>query len=167
MKLPTNRLDDPARLRELRRLNVLDTADEQFFDDLTRLAAEMFEAPIALISLIDEKRQWFKSRFGTDLRETPRELAFCAHTVDLSLPMVITDASKDPRFVAHPYVIDDPKIRFYAGAPLISEKGLTVGTLCVIDSVPKSISPLQVEQLVFMARQVMALLEQRVLRQPR
>lgn len=160
-----NRLDDPARLRELHRLKVLDTADEKFFDDVTRMAADLCEAPIALISLIDEKRQWFKSRFGTDIRETPRELAFCAQTLDLSRPMVVPDASMDPRFQNHPYVLYDPMIRFYAGAPLVTASGHTVGTLCVIDSVPKSISPLQIEQLVFMAAQVVEMLEQRAARE--
>jgi GAF domain-containing protein len=154
-------LDSAERLSELKRLLVLDTAAEQAYDDITRMAAALCGTPIALISLVDENRQWFKSRIGLQAQETPREMAFCAHTVVAQAPLVVEDATQDARFVANPLVTGEPNIRFYAGAPLVTSTGQTLGTLCVIDTKPRHISAEQLAQLEFMARQVIAMLEKR------
>ncbi|MBI1208619.1 MAG: response regulator [Azospirillum sp.] len=125
--------DERARLAALRRYRILDTAPEDRFDRLTRLAAHLFQAPIALISLLDDRRQWFKSRVGLAVTETPRDLAFSAHTILSEDVMVVSDASVDPRFSDNPLVLSTPQIRFYAGAPLRTADGFAVGSLCVID----------------------------------
>jgi len=127
------------RLRALEDYGVLDTAPEEAFDRLTSLAADLFDAPIALVSLIDAERQWFKSRYGLDAASTPREWAFCAHTIEQARQstLVVEDATLDARFSANPLVIGDPNIRFYAGAVLTSSEGLNLGTLCVIDTKPR------------------------------
>jgi len=140
---------------------VLDTVPEELFDDLTELAARICEAPIALISLVDEKRQWFKSRVGTDLKETSRDVSFCAHAIQQEGLFIIPDASKDPRFANSPLVKSDPKIRFYAGAPLITPDGYALGTLCVIDTVPRELRADQKQALAILARHVVSQLELR------
>jgi PAS domain S-box-containing protein len=124
-----------ARLRCLLDYGVLDTAPDEAFDRLTQLAAQLFDAPIALVSLVDAERQWFKSRVGLDASETPRELAFCAHTLQMGAGsvMVVEDAARDARFAHNPLVTGDPNIRFYAGAVLVTPDGHNLGTLCVID----------------------------------
>lgn len=153
---------ESARLAELRRLMVMDTAPEQAYDDITRLAASVCGTPIALISLVDDKRQWFKSRLGLQASETPREMAFCAHAIDHpGKPMVVTDATQDDRFVDNPLVIGDPNIRFYAGAPLVTSSGHALGTLCVIDSQPREITPDALEYLRFLAQEVIKMIEAR------
>ncbi len=159
---PDQTLDSAARLNELKRLMVLDTAEEKAYDDITRMAAGLLGTPIALISLVDENRQWFKSRVGLQARETPREMAFCAHAITAGAPLVVEDATQDERFVENPLVTSDPNIRFYAGAPLITSNGHALGTLCVIDTRPRQITQQQMEQLRFMARQVISMLEARV-----
>ena len=127
------------RLEVLQELRVLDTLPEERFDRITRLVADLFNAPIALVSLVDKDRQWFKSRCGLDASETPREQAFCAHALSLGpdAVLVVPDAACDPRFADNPLVTDGPKIRFYAGAPLTTKDGHTLGTLCVIDTKPR------------------------------
>ena len=153
---------EAERLAELKRLAILDTSEEKAFDDITRMAASVCGTPIALITLVDDKRQWFKSRLGLQQTETPREMAFCAHAIQTpDVPFVVRDATQDARFVANPLVTGDPNIRFYAGAPLVSRNGQALGTLCVIDRTPRDVTPEQLEELQFMAQQVIDLLEAR------
>ena len=153
---------ESSRQAELESMDVLDTDAEAAYDELTRLAASLFKAPIALISLIDSDRQWFKSRVGLLASETPREHAFCAHAIqDPEQVMVVEDASRDPRFAANPLVTGDPNIRFYAGAPLLSSSGHALGTLCVIDREARRPDPGQMEMLRLLATEVIQRMEQR------
>ena len=140
---------------------MLDTVPEEVFDDLTELAARICEAPIALISLVDEKRQWFKSRLGTTVTETSRDVSFCAYAITQSDLFIVPDATRDERFANNPLVTSDPKIRFYAGAPLITPDGHALGTLCVIDKVPRELRPDQQQALRILARHVVSQLELR------
>ena len=152
---------EKRRLKVLWQYDVLDTVPEELFDDLTELAARICEAPIALISLVDEKRQWFKSKVGTDVKETSRDISFCAHAIQQSDLFIVPDATQDKRFANNPLVTSDPKIRFYAGAPLITTDGYALGTLCVIDKVPRDLRPDQKHALVILARHVVSQLELR------
>ena len=147
------------RLKTLRLYRVMDTAAEKTLDDLTRLAAMICEAPISLISLVDDRRQWFKSRHGIDAQETPRDQAFCAHAIQSSELMVVEDAEADERFVKNPLVTGEPGIRFYAGAPLEVRPGLRLGTLCVIDRTPRKLSEFQREALRILSSAVVAQLD--------
>ena len=153
--------NEKKRLKVLWQYEVLDTVPEALFDDLTELAAGICEAPIALISLVDEKRQWFKSKFGTTVAETSRDISFCAHAIQQNDLFIIPDATKDDRFARNSLVTADPKIRFYAGAPLISPDGYALGTLCVIDKVPRDLRPEQKQALRILARHVVSQLELR------
>lgn len=140
---------------------ILDTMPEEIFDDLTELAARICEAPIAMITLVDEKRQWFKSKIGVTVNETSRDISFCGHAIEQSDLFIVPDATLDKRFAKNPLVTSDPKIRFYAGAPLITPDGHTLGTLCVIDKVPRQLSADQQQALRVLARHVMTQLELR------
>lgn len=157
-RIPT---DEKARLRELARFHVLDTEPEPEFDNLTRLVASQLDVPIALVSLVDETRQWFKSRHGLDAEFTSREVSFCGHVVADDAPLVVTDACADERFADNPLVTGDPRVRFYAGYPLRTQSGHVMGTLCAIDHEARTLDPAQLEVLRILASQAVQLLELR------
>ena len=161
MKTPPPWQDEKKRLEALWQYAVLDTPPEEAFDNLTALAAQICEAPIALISLVDENRQWFKSKVGLTASETARDISFCGHAIHQSGLFIVPDATRDERFADNPLVTAEPRIRFYAGAPLVSPEGQPLGTLCVIDHVPRKLSPGRQESLRVLSRQVMAQLELR------
>jgi diguanylate cyclase (GGDEF)-like protein len=154
MQKPDNPTDETVRLRSLQSLRVLDTEPEERFDRITRLARKLFDVPIALVSLVDADRQWFKSRQGLDASETSREISFCGHAVREERPFIVPDASQDTRFSDNPLVSDDPHIRFYAGHPVHGADGARVGTLCVIDRVPRQLSSEEVATLTDLAAMV-------------
>lgn len=156
--LPAN---EAARLSALESYDILDTTREQAYDDFTYLAAEICGTPIALISLLDKNRQWFKSEFGLGASETPRDQAFCAHAIIDHRTLIVPDATLDARFHDNPLVTGSPDIRFYAGAPLVTEDGLGLGTLCVIDRVPRALTANQIRALEALSRQLMAHLDLR------
>lgn len=154
--LPDN---ETARLEALRQYQILDTAPEQAFDDITRLAAHICGTPTAIMALIDSDRQWFKARVGETKSETPREQAFCAHTILHTELLEVPDARDDSRFADNPLVLGGPGIRFYAGEPLITPQGHALGSLCVIDQEPRRLSADQKSCLKSLARLVMTTLE--------
>ena len=154
--------DEPARMAVLREYGILDTLPEASFDDIVFLASYICETPGAMVSLVDDDRQWFKAKVGTDLQETSRDHAFCAHAIlNPDEIFVVPDAHQDPRFATNPLVRDEPHIRFYAGAPLVSPEGMPLGTLCVVDEVPGYLSPKQTRALAALAREVVVHLELR------
>ncbi|HEX7149883.1 MAG TPA: GAF domain-containing sensor histidine kinase [Thermoanaerobaculia bacterium] len=155
--------DELARLRALEALHILDTAPEAAYDDLTRLASIVCGTPIALVSLVDASRQWFKSRIGLCASETPREVAMCAHAIVQEGLFIVRDTLEDGRFADNPLTTGEPHIRFYAGAPLITRAGYKLGTLCVIDRVPRDLTETQQDALRVLARQVVTHLELREL----
>ncbi|MGV3722726.1 MAG: PAS domain S-box protein [Actinomycetota bacterium] len=154
--------NETARLAALERYRILDSDPEPEFDDLARLAATICGAPIALVSLIDRDRQWFKARYGLDTLETPRNLAFCAHAIAQEEPLVVPDARVDPRFADNALVVEDPHIRFYAGAPLVTARGHVLGALCVMDRETRQLTEDQLDALKILARQVMGQMELRL-----
>ena len=159
MKKPPLPSDETCRLEALRLLNILDTDSEERFDRLTRLARRLFSVPIALVSLVDEDRQWFKSRSGLDALETPRDISFCGHTILGDEIFVVEDTAGDDRFCDNPLVLEQPYIRFYAGCPLKSADGYKLGTLCLIDTQPRSLDAddlAVLEDLTGMAEQELA-----------
>ncbi len=153
--------EEQARLAALESLSILDSLPEQDYEDITELASFICGTPIALVSLVDADRQWFKSERGLGLRETSRSESFCAHTLPTSQTLVVPDAANDSRFRDNPLVVGGPRIRFYAGAPILERGGQVLGTVCVIDTQPRELSTRQIAALEALARQVMVLLEQR------
>ncbi|MDP3232739.1 MAG: response regulator [Myxococcales bacterium] len=161
MLKPATPANEVARLQKLRQYRVLDTLPEPGFDALTALAAHIVGVPIALVSLVDTDRQWFKSRYGLDAPETPRDVSLCGHVVASEVPLVVSDAHLDGRFADNPLVTGEPRLRFYAGVPLRTPDGFVLGTLCAIDREARQLSPHQEELLALLARQVVDQLELR------
>ncbi|MEQ9287765.1 MAG: GAF domain-containing sensor histidine kinase [Cyclobacteriaceae bacterium] len=156
---PHDHPKEEQRLKELESYSILDSLPEKDYDNITAIAAEICGTPISLVSLVDDKRQWFKSHHGLDATETPKEYAFCAHAINQADSIfVVEDSRKDQRFHDNPIVTGDPKVIFYAGVPLVSENGLPLGTLCVIDHKPKSLTRGQIQSMEALSHQVMNLL---------
>ncbi len=156
--LPHN---EAQRLDALKLYRIMDTASEAAFDAVVELASTICETPIALISLLDDKRQWFKAKVGLDASSTPREQAFCGHAILGRDLMVVEDALADPRFRANPLVQSDPNIRFYAGMPLVLDGDVALGTVCVIDRKPRQLTAMQVKSLQLLQRTAAHLIELR------
>jgi adenylate cyclase len=160
--------DEEARLKALRDLDVLDSEPEEAFDDLVRRAAAATGAPVAVITLVDEARQWFKARVNLELEATDRDLSFCAHAIltpdDIT---VVPDTLEDERFADNLLVTEDPNIRFYAGAPIFTPDGYPIGTLCVIDAAPRGLSDEQAQALRELAGEVSRQIERRRLERAR
>ena len=154
MKPPEMSENESERLQVLHALEILDTDNEERFDRYTRIVKRILDVPIALVSLVDTDRQWFKSRAGLDATETSREISFCGHTILNDRPMIISDTFEDDRFADNPLVTSDPKIRFYAGAPIYAPSGQCLGTLCAIDRVPRQLSVADIQALTDLAMMV-------------
>jgi len=162
MIIPRTPEDEVNRLGALRDYSILDTMPEKEYDDITFLASQICKTPISLISLIDDKRQWFKSNQGLNATETPRDLAFCAHAInDKNNILIVPNAEKDERFHDNPLVVNEPHVIFYAGVPLVDKEGFALGTLCVIDNQPNSLDEFQLKTLKALANQIMSLFELR------
>jgi PAS domain S-box-containing protein len=157
--LPHN---ESERLSALREYRLLDTAAEEELDDLTHLAAQICGTPISMITLVDQDRQWFKSLYGIEVHETPRDISFCARTILEEDLLLVPDTLSDERFVRNPFVTGEPKVRFYAGTPLVTPQGHTLGTICVLDTVPRELTPAQKDALRRLGRQTVVLMNSRL-----
>jgi GAF domain-containing protein len=153
--------NEAARLEALRQYQILDTAPEQVYDDITKLVTFICGTPMAQLSLVDRDRQWFKSKIGLDEDQTPRDIAFCAHTILQTGPMIVNDATLDDRFRDNPLVTEPPHVRFYAGVPLMNPKGFALGSLCAVDRQPRELTREQIAALEALGRQVVMLFELR------
>ncbi|HDY8180248.1 TPA: sensor domain-containing diguanylate cyclase [Vibrio vulnificus] len=152
MQTPKKPDNEPQRIADLHSLNILDTAAEERFDRVTRIARRLFDVPIALVSLVDEDRQWFKSCFGLNASETPRDISFCGHAILGADTLIVEDASQDARFADNPLVTGEPHIRFYAGVPLMFEHSSCLGTLCIIDTKPRTLNEEERLDLIDLAK---------------
>jgi signal transduction histidine kinase len=150
------------RLAELYAFNILDTPPDQDFSDIVELASMICGTPISHISLIDRERSWHKARKGLQEQELPRNLSFCTHTVCGSIPIIVPDATNDERFASNPFVLEAPAIRFYAGFPLVTTGGHSIGTLCVVDTIPRALNQQQLNALDILSKQVVKLLNERI-----
>jgi GAF domain-containing protein len=153
---------EASRVAALDRYAILDSEPEQSFDDLVTLAAHICKVPMAMLSLVDDHRQWFKSRVGVQVRETPRDSSICAHAIQQGDLFVVPDTLQDPRFRESPLVTGDPHIRFYAGAPLINEDNFALGTLCVVDREPRELDADQKDALLALGRLALRQMELRL-----
>jgi GAF domain-containing protein len=153
---------EAARVAALNRYAILDSEPEQSFDDLVILASHICKTPIALLTLVDDHRQWFKSTVGVQVRETPREISFCAHAIEQDNLFIVRDTLEDPRFRDNPLVTGEPHIRFYAGAPLVTEDGFALGTLCVGDRQPRELDEEQKVALASLSRLALRQMELRM-----
>jgi GAF domain-containing protein len=153
---------EAARVAALNRYAILDSEPEQSFDDLVTLAAHICQVPMAMLSLVDDHRQWFKSKLGVQVRETPRESSICAHAIQQGDLFVVPDTLQDPRFRDNPLVTGEPHIRFYAGAPLINEDGFALGTLCVVDREPRQLDAEQTSAINALGRLALRQMELRM-----
>jgi len=151
--------NEQARLATLKQYDILDTESDPALNAMVQLASYICQTPIAAISLIDERRQWFKASAGLDVTETPRDIAFCSHAIIQEDPLVVQNALLDDRFFDNPLVTSDPEFRFYAGVPLTTAKGHHLGTLCVIDRIPRTLTPEQLNAIKVLAQNVMAHLD--------
>ncbi|WP_044209172.1 ATP-binding protein [Flammeovirga sp. OC4] len=162
MRQPVIPHNEKERLKDLKSYAILDSLNEDDYDSLTKIASEICGTPISLISLVDDKRQWFKSHHGVDATETPKEIAFCAHAINEPEELfIVPDSREDERFYDNPLVVNAPNVVFYAGVPLVTKKGNALGTLCVIDHKPKVLTEKQKETLSILGNQVMQLMELR------
>jgi len=153
---------ESARLAALNRYAILDSEPEQSFDDLVSLAAHICQVPMAMLSLVDDHRQWFKSKLGVQVRETPRENSICAHAIQQGDLFIVPDTLQDARFCENPLVTGEPHIRFYAGTPLINEDGYALGTLCVVDREPRQLDAEQKEAINALGRLALRQMELRM-----
>ena len=160
-KSSMNSTETEKRTEALLELEILDTPAEAEFDDIVVLASEICQAPVSMVSLVTSDRQWFKASIGTPLCETPINVSFCAHAIQQRGLFLVEDATKDERFMDNPLVVDDPHVRFYAGVPLYAGQGVAVGSLCVVDMVPRTLSPGQAKALAILAQQVQTQLDLR------
>ena len=151
--------DEPLRLQNLYSYRILDTAPDDAFEEIANLAADICDAPIALVSLVSDTRQWFKVHVGLDVEETARSVSFCAHAILQDDLFIVSDTLKDPRFADNPLVTGPPHIRFYAGAPLHTDEGYNVGTLCIIDLQPRELTPIQRKALSVLRHHVLTLMK--------
>lgn len=152
---------ESARIAALNRYAILDTEPEQSFDDLVILAAHICKTPMAMLSLVDEHRQWFKSKVGVQVRQTPREISICSHAIQQEDLFIVPDTLQDPRFRENLLVVGEPRVRFYAGAPLVNEDGFALGTLCVLDREPRELDGDQKSALLSLRRLALAQMELR------
>ncbi|MCE3025426.1 GAF domain-containing protein [Salinicola sp. DM10] len=164
MIAPSSPDNEQTRLSALHKLELLDTQADEGFDRLTELATRIFDVPMSMITLVDEDRQWFKSRQGLSVCETPRRISFCGHVVADGVPLVIHNALKDARFADNPLVLGSPFIRFYAGYPLFVESGACIGTLCLIGTLPRAFDEGDMDRLRLMAALAEELVSLHVLR---
>jgi len=153
---------EAARLAALDRYAILDSEPEQSFDDLVTLAAHVCQTPMATLSLVDDHRQWFKSKLGVEVKETPRECSICAHAIQQRDLFIVSDTLEDPRFRENPLVTGEPYIRFYAGTPLVNEDGFALGTLCVLDREPRQLDAEQKEAINALGRLALRQMELRM-----
>lgn len=153
---------EAARIAALNRYAILDSEPEQSFDDLVNLAAHICQTPMAMLSLVDDHRQWFKSKFGVQVRETPKDSSICAHAIQQRDLFIVPDTLKDERFRENPLVTGDPHVRFYAGTPLVNEDGYALGTLCVVDREPRELDPAQKEAISALGRLALRQMELRM-----